>query len=62
LIGVQAISDHRTALHLTISGEPEHYEGSGQRHFLDWALQLRHTIEHPRRAAVAPRGATVEAI
>ena len=61
LIGVQAIADHRTALHLAIKGSPEHYEGSGQRHFLDWALRLRHTIEHPRRAAVAPRGTTVEA-
>jgi nitrite reductase/ring-hydroxylating ferredoxin subunit len=60
LIGVQAVTDNRTALHLAICGEREHYEGSGQRHFLDWALRLRHTIEHPRRAAVAPRGATVE--
>jgi nitrite reductase/ring-hydroxylating ferredoxin subunit len=61
LVGVQAISDHRTALHLAICGEPEHYEGKGQHHFLDWALRLRHTIEHPRPAAVAPRGATAEA-
>jgi hypothetical protein len=60
LIGVHAISDHRTALHLVISGEPEHYEGSGQRHFLDWALHLRHAIEHPRPAVTA-RGAAVEA-
>ena len=61
LIGVQAISDHRTALHLSICGEPEHYEGRGQHHFLDWALRLRYSIEHPREVAFAPRGATAEA-
>jgi nitrite reductase/ring-hydroxylating ferredoxin subunit len=61
LIGVQAVTDNRTALHLAIRGSPELYEGRGQRHFLDWALRLRHLIEHPRHAASAPRGAIVEA-
>lgn len=60
LIGVQAISETRTALHLAISGSPELYEGSGQRHFLDWALQLRRAIEQPRRQALAARGVAVE--
>jgi hypothetical protein len=61
LIGVQAVTDNRTALHLTIRGSPELYEGRGQRHFLDWALRLRHLIEHPRHTASAPRSVTVEA-
>jgi nitrite reductase/ring-hydroxylating ferredoxin subunit len=60
LIGIQAISETRTALHLTICGSPELYEGSGQSHFLDWALQLRHTIEQPHPQAPAARGAAAE--
>jgi nitrite reductase/ring-hydroxylating ferredoxin subunit len=60
LIGVQAVTDNRTALHLAIRGSRELFQGSGQRHFLDWALRLRYRIEHPRDAASAPRGATVE--
>jgi nitrite reductase/ring-hydroxylating ferredoxin subunit len=62
LIGVQAIADNRTALHLAIRGSPELYEGNGQRHFLDWALRLRHLMEHPRNTAFAPRNVTAEAI
>jgi len=60
LIGIQAISGTRTALHLTICGSPELYEGVGQRHFLDWALQLRRAIEQPRPVAPAARGAAAE--
>jgi nitrite reductase/ring-hydroxylating ferredoxin subunit len=60
LIGIQAISGTRSALHLTICGSPELYEGPGQSHFLDWALQLRRAIEQPRPQALAARGATVE--
>ena len=45
LIGIQSISDSRTGLHIAISGAPELYKGHGQRHFLDWALQLRQAIE-----------------
>jgi nitrite reductase/ring-hydroxylating ferredoxin subunit len=62
LIGVQAIADNRTALHLAIRGSPELYEGRGQRHFLNWALRLRHLMEHPRNTAFAPRSVTAEAI
>jgi nitrite reductase/ring-hydroxylating ferredoxin subunit len=62
LIGFQAIADDRTALHLAIKGSPELYEGRGQRHFLDWALRLRHSIEHPRHTSFAPRSVTAEAI
>ena len=60
LIGVQAISETRTALHLAICGSPKLYEGAGQSHFLDCALQLRRAIEQPRPRASAVRGATVE--
>jgi nitrite reductase/ring-hydroxylating ferredoxin subunit len=52
-IGIQAISETRTALHLTICGWPKLYEGFGQSHFLDWALQLRRAIEQPARGAAA---------
>jgi hypothetical protein len=62
LIGVQAIADNRTALHLAIRGSPDLYQGRGQRHFLDWALRLRHLMEHPRDTAFAPRSVTAEAI
>jgi nitrite reductase/ring-hydroxylating ferredoxin subunit len=61
LIGIQAISDSRTALHLTISGWPKLYEGLGQIFFLGWALQLRHTIEHPRKPSFAGSAAAPEA-
>jgi nitrite reductase/ring-hydroxylating ferredoxin subunit len=60
LIGIQAISETRSALHLVICGSPELCEGSGQGHFLDWALQLRRAIEQPRLQALAARGATAE--
>jgi phenylpropionate dioxygenase-like ring-hydroxylating dioxygenase large terminal subunit len=60
LIGVQTISEARTALHLTICGSPELYEGAGQRHFLDWALQLRRAIEQPRLPVLAVRGVAAE--
>jgi nitrite reductase/ring-hydroxylating ferredoxin subunit len=50
LIGVQSVSGSRTALHIAISGLPALYQGPGQRHFLDWALQLRRAIEQPRSA------------
>jgi nitrite reductase/ring-hydroxylating ferredoxin subunit len=48
LVGVQTISKSRTALHLSLCGSPERYLGAGQNHFNDWALQLRHAIEHMR--------------
>jgi nitrite reductase/ring-hydroxylating ferredoxin subunit len=60
LIGIQAISEKRSALHLAICGSPELYEGSGQSHFLDWALRLRRAIEQPHPQALAARGATAE--
>jgi len=60
LIGIQAISQTRTALHLTICGSPRLYEGAGQSHFLDWALQLRRAIEQLRPPVLAVRGAAVE--
>jgi nitrite reductase/ring-hydroxylating ferredoxin subunit len=60
LIGIQAISETRTALHLTICGWPKLYEGFGQGHFLDWALELRRVIEQPGPQAPAARGAAVE--
>ncbi|HEX7790238.1 MAG TPA: Rieske (2Fe-2S) protein [Afipia sp.] len=55
LVGIQEISEMRTALHLAICGLPNLYEGAGQNHFLDWALRLRYAIEHPDRRAVAGR-------
>jgi nitrite reductase/ring-hydroxylating ferredoxin subunit len=61
LIGVQAIAEDRTALHLAIGGSPDVYAGRGQRHFLDWGLRLRHLIEQPRNTAFAPRSVTAEA-
>lgn len=60
VIGVQAISERRTALHVAICGSPELYEGAGQSHFLDWALQLRRAVEQPRAWTPPARGATVE--
>jgi hypothetical protein len=44
-VGVQAISNARTALHLSIVGSAERYQGTGQNHFNDWALQWRHAVE-----------------
>jgi nitrite reductase/ring-hydroxylating ferredoxin subunit len=46
LVGIQAISNARTALHLSICGVAEHDNGTSQNHFNDWALQLRHVAEH----------------
>jgi hypothetical protein len=46
LVGIQVISDARTALHLSIGGTAERYSGAGQDHFNDWALGLRHAAEH----------------
>jgi len=54
LIGVQAISNARTALHLSICGTLERYKGAGQNHFNNWALQLRHAVEHAPAAHAAP--------
>jgi nitrite reductase/ring-hydroxylating ferredoxin subunit len=45
LVGVQAISNARTALHLSIAGAAERYQGAGQNHFNGWALQWRHSVE-----------------
>jgi nitrite reductase/ring-hydroxylating ferredoxin subunit len=45
LIGVQTISDRRTALHIAIAGSLEAYGGRGQAHFFRWANALRHRIE-----------------
>jgi nitrite reductase/ring-hydroxylating ferredoxin subunit len=45
LVGVQAISNARTALHLSIVGSAERYNGAGQDHFNGWALQWRHAVE-----------------
>lgn len=53
LVGVQAISKMRTALHLSISGPAERYQGAGQNHFNDWAWQWRHALEQAQ--AVEPR-------
>src|ERR1700691_2318070 len=50
LAGVQAISNARTALHLSIVGSVERYKGAGQNHFNDWALQVRHAMEQARVA------------
>jgi nitrite reductase/ring-hydroxylating ferredoxin subunit len=61
LIGIQAVSDTRTALHLTICGWQKLYAGFGQIFFLDWALQLRQAIEHPRKPSLAGRAAAPEA-
>jgi nitrite reductase/ring-hydroxylating ferredoxin subunit len=54
LIGVQAISETRTALHLSICGLAERYQGAGQNHFNDWALRLRNAAEHARATYAAP--------
>ena len=50
LAGVQAISNTRTALHLSICGSAERYKGAGQNHFNDWALQWRRAVEQARIA------------
>ena len=50
LVGVQAISNARTALHLSIVGSAERYKGAGQNHFNGWALQWRHAVEQARAA------------
>ena len=50
LVGVQAISKTRTALHLSIIGSAERYHGAGQNHFNDWAWQWRHAVEQARVA------------
>ncbi|WP_159587290.1 Rieske (2Fe-2S) protein [Chelativorans xinjiangense] len=45
LIGVQALSGSRTALHIVIAGPAAAYQGAGQLHFLRWANALRHDAE-----------------
>jgi nitrite reductase/ring-hydroxylating ferredoxin subunit len=45
-VGIQAISDARTGLHLSIGGAAERYSGAGQNHFNDWALTLRRAADH----------------
>jgi nitrite reductase/ring-hydroxylating ferredoxin subunit len=60
LIGIQTISDTRTGLHLAICGSPELYEGAGQTHFLNWALQLRRALEQPRPRVAAAHGSAME--
>lgn len=45
LVGVQAISNARTALHLSIVGSAERYNGAGQNHFNGLALKWRHAVE-----------------
>jgi nitrite reductase/ring-hydroxylating ferredoxin subunit len=46
LVGIQAISNTRTALHLSIVGSVELYNGAGQSHFDGWALQWRQALEN----------------
>lgn len=58
LVGVQAISDSRTALHLSICGWQKTYAGPAQRHFYDWAMRLRDAVERPRRSGYAASAAT----
>jgi len=41
VIGIQTISETRTALHIAISGSAKRYAGAGQLHFLRWANDLR---------------------
>ena len=50
LVGVQAISNARTALHLSIAGPAERYKGAGQNHFNSRALQWRQIVEQARAA------------
>jgi hypothetical protein len=50
LVGVQAISNARTALHLSIAGPAERYKGAGQNHFNNRALQWRQIVEQARAA------------
>jgi nitrite reductase/ring-hydroxylating ferredoxin subunit len=45
LVGVQALSKARTALHLSIVGSAERYNGAGQNHFNNWALRWRNAVE-----------------
>jgi hypothetical protein len=61
LIGIQFVSGGRTALHIAICGSPKLYAGAGQRHFIDWAMQLRRAIESPGKASVS-RSAAAGAI
>jgi len=53
LIGIQVISKTRTALHLSLCGSAQRYQGAGQAHFNAWALQLRHAAEHVRATHAA---------
>lgn len=46
LVGLQTISNGRTALHVSIVGTAERYRGAGQNHFNDWALGLRYAAGH----------------
>jgi nitrite reductase/ring-hydroxylating ferredoxin subunit len=45
LLGLQRLSDERTALHIVIAGPAETYSGEGQKHFLAWTAALRHRLE-----------------
>lgn len=45
LLGVQGLSDERTALHVVIAGPAAGYAGKGQAHFLGWTAELRHRLE-----------------
>ncbi|MEK1934146.1 MAG: Rieske (2Fe-2S) protein [Pararhizobium sp.] len=63
LVGIQSLSEQRTALHVVISGLQEVYQGSGQAHFLNWVLGLRYRIENPpKKVFPLPAGAVAEAL
>lgn len=51
LLGVQSLSDERTALHVVIAGLAARYGGKGQAHFLAWTAGLRQRFEEPSTEA-----------
>jgi len=58
LLGVQSLSEERTALHVVIAGPAETYAGKGQVHFLAWTAELRNRL----RTASASATRVAEAV
>jgi len=45
LLGLQSLSDNRTALHVVVAGPASSYVDKGQAHFLAWTAELRHRLD-----------------
>lgn len=53
LLGLQELTDKRSALHVVIDGPAAKYAGKGQKHFFAWTSELRHHLETGRTGATS---------